>query len=102
MGIASRLFMNNFMLSDKLSLFLKIEAGFQFPYLGEKLPVSIQQRYSISQSIRIFPERDYSFFSLSEIQRIEWIVKSLELSLAIRSYRNVPVIEITEYFNNLS
>lgn len=91
--------MADFTLSRKLRLFLEIENGFRFPYLGERLPVSISANYGYSQTLKIYPQDGYNFFNSKEVERLMWIANSLRLELWIYSDFKNPVIEITDYFD---
>lgn len=86
--------MADFTLSRKLRLFLQIENGFRFPYLGEKLPVSVSRKMFYGQSLYIYPQDRYNFFSSKEVERLTWIANSLQLGLWICSRCDNPLIEI--------
>lgn len=89
--------MADFTLSRKLRLFLQIENGFSFPYLGEKLPVSVGRKRFYGQTLSIYPHDGYNFFTSKEVERLTWIANSLQLCLCIFSKCSSPVIEITDY-----
>lgn len=87
----------NFVLSEKLRLFLSLGSNHKFLRLGKKLPVSIRRRYTFSQSIVVYQERGYDFFTACEIQHLMSLVDSLVLDFSVTAENGVPVIEITDY-----
>lgn len=89
--------MADFTLSHKLRLFLQIENGFSYPFLGERLPVSVGRKRFYGQTLSIYPHDGYNFFTSKEVERLTWIANSLQLYLCIFSNCNCPVIEITDY-----
>lgn len=89
--------MADFTLSRKLRLFLQIENEFSFPFLGERLPVSVGRKRFCGQALFIYPQDGYKFFSSKEVERLIWIANSLQLYLCIFSNCSSPVIEITDY-----
>lgn len=92
--------MSNFELSTKLRLFLSLGSNHKFLRLGKKLPVSIRRRYTFSQSIVIYQECGYDFFTGREISRLLKLTDSLELDFSVTTENGVPVIEITDYNAN--
>lgn len=88
---------NRFELSKSLRLFLSLGSNHKFLRLGQKFPVSIRRRYTFSQSIVIYQESDYDFFTSREIQRLMSLAESLELDFSVTAENGVPVIEITDY-----
>lgn len=91
--------MADFTLSRKLRLFLQIENGFSYPFLGERLPVSVGRKRFYGQTLSIYPHDGYNFFTSKEVERLTWIANSLQLYLCIFSNCNCPVIEITDYLD---
>lgn len=90
----------NFVLSEKLRLFLSIGSSHKFLVLGDKFPVSIRKRYSFSQTIMIYPESGYDFFTIRELHFFMSLAESLGLSFYVTAENGVPVIEITDYSIN--
>lgn len=90
----------NFVLSEKLRLFISIGSRYRVLTLGNRLPVSIRKRYGHSQSIYIYPESDYDFFINSEVVRFLSLAKGLELDGYVRVENGVPVLEIQDYSIN--
>lgn len=88
----------NFKLSEKLKLFLSIGSNYRVLTLGERLPVSIRKRHSLSQTIVIYPESDYDFFMSNEVMCFLSLAKGLELDASITIENGLPVIEITDYY----
>lgn len=86
----------NFVLSEKLRLFLSIGSRYRVMTLGDRLPVSIRRRYSFSQSIYIYPESDYDFFLMNEVMCFISLAKGLELNAYVTIENGVPVIEVTD------
>lgn len=89
--------MSIFELSKSLRLFLSLGSNHKFLRLGKNLPVSIRKRYTFSQSIVIYQERDYDFFTAREIQYLMSLAESLVLDFSVTAENGVPVIEITDY-----
>ena len=87
----------SFELSESLRLFLSIGSNHKFLRLGVKFPVSIRRRYTFSQSIVIYNELGYDFFTANEIRRFMSLAECLDLAFAITAENGVPVIEITDY-----
>lgn len=87
----------NFVLSEKLRLFLSIGSRYRGLTLGDRLPVSIRRRYYFSQSIYIYPESDYAFFSYNEVMCFLSLAKGLELDASVTIENGVPVIEVSDY-----
>lgn len=87
----------NFVLSEKLRLFLSIGSGHKFLRLGNRFPVSIRKRYSFSQTIMIYQESGFDFFTMSELQHCMSLADSLSLGFYVTVENGVPVIEITDY-----
>lgn len=90
----------NFKLSERLRLFVQVAANYKSLTLGDKLPLSIRKQYSWSQTIVIYPESDYDFFTGREVMRILSLAESLNLDSAMSTENGVPVIEITDYSIN--
>lgn len=88
---------SNFNLSEKLRLFLSIGSSYRVLTLGDKYPVSIRRRYSFSQTIVIYPESDYDFFTSNEVMCFLSLAKGLDLDASVTIENEVPVIEITDY-----
>lgn len=66
--------------------------------VGDKLPISIRKPYEHVQSVIIFPEDGYNFFTSTEVSRIQQLVEIFDCSVIIRVYGDVPVIDIAAYF----
>ena len=90
----------NFVLSEKLRLFLSVGSRYRVLTLGDRLPVSIRRRYGISQSIVIYPESDYDFFLSNEVMCFISLAKGLELDASVTIENGVPVIEVSDYSLN--
>lgn len=89
--------MAKFTLLRQLRLFIRMDNDFRYPLLGEKLPVSVGCRTSLGQSVYIYPQDGYSFFTSSEVERIICIAKSLQMHYAIYSDGNNPIIKVSCY-----
>lgn len=87
----------NFELSKKLRMFLDVACNYKSLTLGEKCPVSIRRRYSWSQSMVIYPEADYNFFTSREIMRYLSLAEGLCLDASIDVENGLPVITISDY-----
>lgn len=92
--------MSDFELSAKLRLYLQLAIENHCPDIGVKCPVSVRKRYSWSQSMVIYPEAGFQFFSYSEVWRYITLANSLGLESFVSSENGLPVIEITENFKN--
>lgn len=90
----------NFILSEKLKLFLQVACNYKAITLGEKLPVSIRRRHTYSQSIFIYPESDYNFITINEAIYFLSLAKNLDLYAFVETENGVPVIKITDYSLN--
>lgn len=90
----------NFVLTEKLRMFLSVGSNYRVLTLGNRLPVSIRKRYRFSQSIVIYPESDYDFFMMNEVMCFISLAKSLELDATISIENGVPVIEVSDYSIN--
>lgn len=90
----------NFVLTEKLRMFLSVGSNYRVLTLGNRLPVSIRKRYRFSQSIVIYPESDYDFFMMNEVMCFISLAKSLELDATITIENGVPVIEVSDYSIN--
>lgn len=90
----------NFVLSEKLRLFLSIGSCHKFLTLGNKLPVSIRKRCSFSQTIMIYQESGYDFFTIRELHYFMSLADSLSLAFYVTAENGVAVIEITDYTIN--
>lgn len=87
---------NIFSLSGKLRLFLSLGSSNKLLRLGNKLPVSIRRRFTFSQTIMLYPESDYGFFSAYEISNLMSMVDVLGLSFYVCAENGVPIIEISD------
>ena len=87
----------NFVLSEKLRLFLSLGSSHKFLRLGNRFPVSIRKRYTFSQTIVIYQEFDYGFFTAREIRYLMLLADTLDLDLAVSVENGLPVVEITDY-----
>lgn len=65
--------------------------------VGDKLPISIRQRFLNSQSIVIFPEDGYTCFTSTECCRILQLAEVYDCDVLFCVRGDVPVIEITDY-----
>lgn len=92
-----RVMNENFVLSEKLRLFLSFGSGHKFLRLGDKFPVSIRKRYTFSQTIVIYQEFDYDFFTAREIRYLMLLADSLDLDFSVTIENGLPVVEITDY-----
>lgn len=90
----------NFVLSEKLRMFLSVGSNYRVLTLGDRLPVSIRKRYRFSQSIVIYPETDYDFFMMNEVLCFISLAKVLELHATVTIENGVPVIEVSDYSIN--
>lgn len=94
-------FMNeNFVLSEKLRLYLSLGSCHKFLRLGDRFQVSVRKRYSFSQTIVIYQELDYDFFTAREIHYLMSLADNLDLDLNITTENGLPVVEITDYSLN--
>lgn len=87
----------NFKLSEKLRLYLQVASDYKSMTLGVRCPVSIRRRYSWSQSIVIYPEADYDFFTSREIMCYLSLANGLGLDSTIDVENGLPVITISDY-----
>lgn len=90
----------NFILSEKLRLFLSLGSSHKFLSLGMKFPVSIRKRYSFSQTMMIYQESGFDFFTMRELHYFMSLADSLGLSFYVTVENGVPVIEISDYTIN--
>ena len=90
---------NKFSLSPALRALLAADSLTNHPELGERLPVSVRQRGSMSQSIRVYPEDGYDFFMGCEVARIYRLASDFDLMMSIESDGSQVYITITEYLN---
>lgn len=90
----------NFELSESLKLFLQVACNHKVFTLGDRYPVSIRKGYTYSQSIFIYPARDYSFFTDSEVMCFISLANGLNLDAFIRTENGVAVIRICDYHIN--
>ena len=88
---------SNFELSEKLRLYLQVACDYRSLTLGVRCPVSIRRRYSLSQSIVIYPEADYDFFTSNEAVCYLSLAKNLCLDSTIDVEDGMPIITITDY-----
>lgn len=87
----------NFKLSEKLRLYLQVACNYKSMTLGVRCPVSIRRQYSWSQSIVIYPEADYDFFTSNEVMCYLSLAKGLCLDASIDVENGLPVITISDY-----
>lgn len=90
----------NFVLSEKLRMFLSEGSDYRVKTLGEKFPVSIRKSYTYSQSIYIYPEGDYSFFTANEVICFMTLAKDLDLDSFVKTENGVVVIEVSDFCIN--
>lgn len=90
----------NFVLSDKLKLFIQVACNYKCLTLGERFPVSIRRKYTYSQSIYIYPESYYSFFTANEVMRFITLANGLNLDSFVETENGVAVIKISDYSIN--
>lgn len=88
----------NFELSEKLRLYLQVASNYRALPLGDRCAVSIRMRYRYSQSIVIYPESFYDFFTCDEVMCYVSLAKGLSLDSFIEVENGLPVIVISEYF----
>lgn len=88
---------SNFDLSEKLRLYLQVACSYRVLTLGVKCPVSIRRQYSWSQSIVIYPEADYNFFTSREVVRYISLADSLCLDSSFDVENGLPVITVSDY-----
>ena len=86
----------NFVLTERLRMFLSVGSRYRVLTLGNRLPVSIRKRYRFSQSIVIYPESDYDFFMMTEVMCFISLAKGLELDATVTIENGVPVIEVSD------
>lgn len=89
--------MANFKLVPALRQFVNAQVNSPRPLIGDKLPISIQKRYTGYQTIVIFPEDGYNFFSSREVVRILTFAEVFNCEVFILSNGDVPTIEVTSY-----
>jgi hypothetical protein len=90
----------NFVLSEKLKLFMQVACNYRALTLGERFPVSIRRSYTYSQSIIIYPERDYPFFTANEIMCFITLASGLNLDSFVETENGVVVIKVSDYSIN--
>lgn len=90
----------NFVLSEKLRLFLSLGSNHKFLILGDRFPVSVRKRYSFSQTIMIYQESGFDFFTARELHYFISLAHCLSLTFYVTVENGVPVIEITDYSIN--
>lgn len=90
----------NFELTEKLRMYFAVACNNKLLTLGNRCPVSIRRRYSWSQSIVIYPEADYDFFTSKEVMRYLSLAESLYLDSSIDVENGLPVITISDYSIN--
>lgn len=90
----------NFKLSEKLRMYLQVACNYRSLTLGNRCPVSIRRRYSWSQSMVIYPEADYNFFTSKEVMRYLSLAESLCLDSSIDVENGLPIITISDYSIN--
>lgn len=91
---------SNFQLSAKLRFYLNVACNYKSLTLGVRCPLSIRKQYSWSQSIVIYPEADYDFFTSKEVMRYLSLAESLCLDSSIDVENGLPVITISDYSIN--
>lgn len=91
--------MANFELVPALRQFVNAMVNSPRPLIGDKLPISIHQRYPGHQTIVIFPEDGYSFFSSREFYRILTFAEVFDCEVYIHSYGDIPTIHVDSYHN---
>lgn len=89
-----------FELSKKLRLYLQVACNYRSLTLGNRCPVSIRRQYSLSQSIVIYPEADYDFFTSKEVMCYLSLAESLCLDSSIDVENGLPIITISDYSIN--
>lgn len=87
----------DFKLSKRLRLYLQVACVYRALTLGVKCPVSIRRQYSWSQSIVIYPEADYNFFTSREVLCYVSLANGLDLESSIDVENGLPVITISDY-----
>lgn len=92
--------MSNFELSSRLRLFLSIAVQGRCSFIGSKCPVSIRKRYTFSQSLVIYPESDYSFFTANEVMSFISLANDFNLDAFVETENGVAVIKISDYSIN--
>ena len=90
----------NFVLSEKMRLFLSIGSSNEFLRLGDKFAVSIRKRYSFSQTMMIYQESGYDFFTIRQLHFFMSLAESLGLCFFVTAENGVPVIEVSDYSIN--
>lgn len=88
---------NCFELSKSLRLFLSLGVNHRFLRLGNRFPVSIRRRYTFSQSIVIYPQSGYRFFTVNDIRFLMSLAESLDLDFLVTAENGVVVVEISDY-----
>lgn len=91
---------SNFELSEKLKLYLMVACNYKSLTLGVRCPVSIRRRYSLSQSLIIYPEADWDFFTSKEVMRYLSLAESLCLDSSVDVENGLPIITISDYSIN--
>lgn len=86
----------SFKLSEPLRIFLNIGSSDSVCALGDKLPVSIRKRNHFSQSLIIYPECGYSFFSSFEVRYLLSYAANLRLDAFVSFENGLPVIQISD------
>lgn len=89
--------MVDFSLSPKLAQFVAIGSSSLLFGLGERYPISIRRKYSFSQTICLFPDSDFNFFTGSEVVRLYELAHVLELDFIVYPHGSVVCVEITDY-----
>lgn len=87
----------SFELSEKLRLYLQVACNYKSLTLGVRCPVSIRRRYSMSQTIVIYPESGYNFFSSREVMCYVSLANGLGLDSYVEVENGVPVITVCDY-----
>ena len=90
----------SFELTPALARFVDFGCSTTFARLGVVFPVSIGMRFSWCQSIKIFPQDGFSFFTFEELRRFHTLAEVNNLVFAIRSFHGVPVIEVSDYYKS--
>ena len=90
--------MSNFQLSPKLREFINYCQRYFPRDLGDRYPISIRKKSSLSQTILIFPDEQYDFFMGSELSRFIRVAHDMGLEMLVCSHYGIVVVEVTEYF----
>lgn len=89
--------MANLSLTPKLRQLVSVLVKAPRIGVGDKLPISIRQKFLYSQTIVIFPEDGYICFTSTEFSRILHLAEVYGCDVLFCVRGDVPVIEITDY-----